>query len=196
MKAEAIKERAGFTLIELLIVVAIIGLLASISIPAVNTIMENSRRNTARVEMARIATAVERYYADYRRLPRAVPDDGIIRATDFRDASNVIRELQGDNPRGNVYLQPQEGTNGPYYLDPWSRERSTPRSAGNLHYQMHFRKGDSVEVPFRLGNNRTARFYDARVVLFSYGRDVRTPSATEIPDARGGAVFSFDPRDF
>lgn len=197
MKTEAIKKRAGFTLIELLIVVAIIGVLASITIPAVNAIMENSRRNSARVEMARIVTAVDRYYADYRRLPEAVPANGIIRADQFTIASRVIGELQGNNPRRNVYLQPQEGTNGPYYLDPWSSDRERPASGeGNLHYAMHFRRGDSVAVPFRIGNNRTASFSDARVVLYSFGREVRKPSATEIPDVRRGAVFSFDPMNY
>ncbi|MEK6646957.1 MAG: type II secretion system protein [Candidatus Firestonebacteria bacterium] len=54
----------GFTLIELMIVVAIIGILAAISIPKMSSILEKSREGATKGNLSAIRSAVAIYYGD------------------------------------------------------------------------------------------------------------------------------------
>jgi type IV pilus assembly protein PilE len=54
---------AGFTLIELMIVVVIIAILASISVPAYTSSVRKSRRTEAKTALADLAAREERYFA-------------------------------------------------------------------------------------------------------------------------------------
>lgn len=62
--------RQAFTLIELLTVIAIIGILAGILVPAVNRVRETARRSEAQTTTAEIDTALNQYLAEYDRWPR------------------------------------------------------------------------------------------------------------------------------
>ena len=56
--------KAGFTLIELLIVLAIIGILAGIGIPAYNGYITNSKEKVAQNDLRSIALMEADYYSD------------------------------------------------------------------------------------------------------------------------------------
>ena len=58
------KKLSGFTLIELMIVVAIIGVLAAISVPKFASMIEKSREGETKGNVAAIRSAVAIYYAD------------------------------------------------------------------------------------------------------------------------------------
>lgn len=58
------RGQKGFTLIELLIVIAILGILVAIAVPAVTSFIKTGKVGAANAELASIQTAAVSYYAD------------------------------------------------------------------------------------------------------------------------------------
>ncbi len=69
---------SGFTLIELLIVVAIIGIIAAIAIPALTSSIQRARQKRTVAELRTIATAVSSYAVDYAFMPKVGPGNAAI----------------------------------------------------------------------------------------------------------------------
>jgi type II secretion system protein G len=65
MRRRASRPDHGFTLIELLIVVAIVGILSAIAIPAMVSAIERARQRKTMADVRTIAQGVEIYYTDY-----------------------------------------------------------------------------------------------------------------------------------
>jgi len=116
----------GFTLVELLAVIAIIGLLASLALPAISKIRARARVGATKAQLAQIETALESYYADWDTYPpmgndwvggaffysEDVGSDGIGPFS----ASGEINDGAGGRP---TYPGPDtNGTEGNYRLDP------------------------------------------------------------------------------
>ena len=63
------KSRTGFTLIEVLVVIAIIGVLVALLLPAVQAARESARRTTCATNLAELGKAALQHEAAFRRLP-------------------------------------------------------------------------------------------------------------------------------
>lgn len=61
--------RYAFTLIELLVVISIIGILASLLLPALARVKEQAKEAATKLEMKSLVAAIHQYQADYSRLP-------------------------------------------------------------------------------------------------------------------------------
>ena len=98
-------SQRGLTLYELLIVLAILAMLATLIAPRVVGYLGRAKSDTAKTQLANIATSLELYYYDQGQYPS--PDQGL--------AALVTKPA--DAPRWNgPYLQASETP-----LDPWGR---------------------------------------------------------------------------
>jgi len=85
---------AGFTLIELIIVVAIIGILATIAVPAMKTAPQRAREAALKEDLYTLRSCLDQFHADRGRFPssleelvsfgylRAIPVDPVTRSAD------------------------------------------------------------------------------------------------------------------
>ena len=108
---------AGFTLIELLVVVAVIAILAGLTLSIMGTVQKKSARSRAQTEVASISAAIDNYFLDNGGYPAMDPG-----------SSNTTTALYAALcPRAGaakVYLEPSPSmvdTNGTnrFFIDPW-----------------------------------------------------------------------------
>lgn len=131
------RKSAGFTLTELMVVIAIIGILAVISLPVIGRITESARRNQTQNEVAALATALRAYINTYDIWPAAMwssmNDHGM------PVSGNTIRMLAGENINGHNPLRisfmefPERALDSGEFSDPWGN--AVYRFAVNLDYE-------------------------------------------------------------
>ncbi|MBY0398888.1 prepilin-type N-terminal cleavage/methylation domain-containing protein [Myxococcota bacterium] len=76
MSGKSTKRSRGFTLIELMIVVAIIGVLASVAIPSFIDYQLKSKRTEAYANLSALAKAQKSYFAEYNAFVGALSEPG------------------------------------------------------------------------------------------------------------------------
>jgi len=80
------QEEKGFTLIDIIIVIAILGIIASVVVPNIVGFMDSGILNAARTEAENVKTAASAYLAEYEEWPENSDDlggflDGTSKAT-------------------------------------------------------------------------------------------------------------------
>jgi general secretion pathway protein G len=119
------RRRAGFTLIELIIVIAIIGILAAIVMPALGKMPRRAREAALKTNLRTMRDVIDQYYGDKGSYPktlealvterylRMVPDDPI---TKRRDTWILIYEEESEED-GPPPESEQDDAAGPGILD-------------------------------------------------------------------------------
>jgi prepilin-type N-terminal cleavage/methylation domain-containing protein len=92
-------RECGFTLIELLMVIAIIGILAALTVALVGVASRNSKESRIKAELNRLVTAIEAYKADL----GFYPPDNQLTPRDPR-VNQLFYELVGTYQTGNAFV--------------------------------------------------------------------------------------------
>jgi len=100
MKKREKKEKKGFTLLEILIVVAIIGLIASLIVPNLIGRFEKSKEEIAKAQIEMLSSAIEAFKLDVGRYPNTL--DELINCNDpnWRGPYLAKRHTKGSMGKG------------------------------------------------------------------------------------------------
>lgn len=100
-------SQAGFSLVELMVVVAIIGILASLAIPSVGKYMAKARQSEAKTQLASLYTAEKAFFAEYTAYHSmfgavGYSPEGNIRYTVGFDTASAANDAGPGNGYGNT----------------------------------------------------------------------------------------------
>lgn len=96
-------KQKGFSLLELLIVLAIIGLIASIAVPKYLNAMNKARWETSRQELKRVAEAFDQYNLDMGYYPEFASWDEIAVSDNVLIKEGYIDKIPTKDKFGNKY---------------------------------------------------------------------------------------------
>ncbi|MFF8801551.1 MULTISPECIES: type II secretion system major pseudopilin GspG [unclassified Methylobacterium] len=108
---------AGFSLVELLVVLAIIGMIATMVTPQVIGYLGRAKSETARIQVKNIAQAVELYYLDQGTYPTGQQGlQALVQSTGATWRGPYIRDTRGlMDPWNQPYLYRSPGSKGKPY---------------------------------------------------------------------------------
>ena len=109
------QRRSAFSLVELMVVIVIIGLLSGGVTISVRTYLIRGKQTVARLEIAKVAQAIDTFYGHFDRYP--TNEEGIAvlaeKSTAFPDG--LLNKIPTD-PWGQAYEYNYPGRSGPYDL--------------------------------------------------------------------------------
>ena len=94
------KNRKAFTLVELMIVIAIIGVLASLLTPMISSAYTKALATNSKTFMANMASALERYKEDNGDYPKFLHEPRV-NLNDADNAASIYKMLAAKNPDGS-----------------------------------------------------------------------------------------------
>lgn len=125
------RKDTAFTLIEMIVVIAIIGLLAAMLLPAVSAARERARRVTAKTEVKQLEIAWKSYYSEYQRWPTNVLKGINYEETAVPIIGDVVKLLSdpsGDpigNPKGLTFFKFKKMNVNGDPTNPWAIEETS-----------------------------------------------------------------------
>ncbi len=175
-------KKSGFTLIELMIVVAIIGILAAVSVPKFGEAMKTNRIETAKAHMKSYEQALRNYYSDVHTLPAEADltnGDGL---NSIADWENYMRDgLANDD-------DPDSDSDG--VIDNWHGSYMTKLNS------------DPWDNAYVFQDNRNDSDPDTITAIISGGPqnninfDKSTYPNGDAPNERGFSVVEFGSNDY
>jgi prepilin-type N-terminal cleavage/methylation domain-containing protein len=120
--------KTGFTLVEMLVVIAILGILMAMMVPAAGLIMKRAKISSTKGDAGVVATVLLKYQAEYNRWPSTYAPN--TKDTTDKEWVNMMGPKPGSgpvptNPKRIIFFEPGGGalsTNGVHagaFVDPW-----------------------------------------------------------------------------
>lgn len=160
-------SRKRFTLIEMLVVIAIIGILASLVFPALHTVRENARKSKAKTECQSMRTAIIAYESEYSCWPAPTTgsNDAIVNGSDY---IKMCKILTGENSGKKVFYEVGVGYDeNKGILDPWGRPYQV---ALDVNYDGKLSENNIPAVKaVNKVNNRSGQDLRTSVAVYAYG---------------------------
>lgn len=95
-------QKSGFTLVELLVVIAVIGILISLLIPAVQMVREAARRTHCTNNMRQVGLGLHMYHDTHRQFPAGWDGDYPVGEPGWGWASRILPYLEKVNMQDNI----------------------------------------------------------------------------------------------
>ena len=169
MKTKA--EKAAFTLVEMLVVIAILGILMAMMVPAAGLVLKRTKIANTRGDAGLVAAALMKYQAEYNRWPAAYEPD--VKDTTVKEWVDMMAPKPGTgpldtNPKRVIFFEPGGGAlnaNGEF-VDAWG---------GVFTYRLDLDGDDQVENP----NPDKGGLVRGRVLVWSAGPDGKLDTWTD-----------------
>lgn len=165
-------KKRGFTLIELLIVIAIIGILATIIIIAYTNAQAKARDNKRKADIQAISSAVEMYYVDKKIYPFVASSNAWYRVRSVNTVGTGKRWSEEFNGLLNGYI-PTPLTEDPKNIDN-SHNNTTWHTASNEYF-------------YTYGSSKYSYVLAARLEVLADGNGDRFERKT-VKDASGSPI--------
>ncbi|HVS63014.1 MAG TPA: prepilin-type N-terminal cleavage/methylation domain-containing protein [Thermoanaerobaculia bacterium] len=136
--------QSGFTLLELIIVVAVIGILATIAVPAFKDVPRRAQEAALRTNLRTMCDAIDQYHADKGKYPSSleslVEDGGYLRFVPLDPITKSAEtwqveyeEADYDEDFGFEDFEDEFGEDGPGIIDVYSGAEIPSLRNGNLY---------------------------------------------------------------
>jgi general secretion pathway protein G len=108
-------SRLGFSLVELMVVIVIIGLLSGVVTISVRSYLVRGKQTVARMEISKIAQAIDTFYGHYDRYPTNEESVSVLVEKSDAFPDGLLNKVPVD-PWGHPYEYNYPGRSGPYDL--------------------------------------------------------------------------------